>query len=154
MPRKEIRVESKCQECGVCFMAVRYLLNAGGAKFCGRKCAGASRVGKPSWNKGLIGWRKGEKHPWMPHGEEHWSYKGEGVGYGGLHIWVRKNLGSASKCVHCGLTEIPEGMKRYFQWANKSHQYKRDLNDWIELCVKCHKAYDKANREVKKKSQC
>ena len=45
------------------------------AKFCSRDCANKAKSGIPTWNKGLLGWRKGEKHPWMPRGENHWSYK-------------------------------------------------------------------------------
>lgn len=30
--------------------------------------------GKPSWNKGLKGFRAGEKRDWMPKGEKHWSF--------------------------------------------------------------------------------
>ena len=29
-----------------------------------------------------------------------------------------------------------------FEWANISGEYKRDLNDWMNLCVSCHKKYD------------
>jgi len=28
-------------------------------------------------------------------------------------------------------------------WANKSGEYLRDKDDWIRLCCKCHKKYDK-----------
>ncbi len=29
-------------------------------------------------------------------------------------------------------------MKRYFNWANISQEYKRDIKDWKQLCKKCH----------------
>ena len=45
------------------------------AKYCSKRCMAESRVGKPSWNKGLLGYRAGTKRPWMPKGEAHWSYK-------------------------------------------------------------------------------
>lgn len=76
-------------------------------------------------------------------GENNPSWKGDKVGYYGLHCWVRKQLGKANHCEECGLDKIPDGMKRYFQWANKSHKYKRDLKDWKQMCIKCHKQYDK-----------
>lgn len=38
---------------------------------------------------------------------------------------------------------IPEGKKRYFQWANISGEYLRIVSDWKQLCVKCHKKFDK-----------
>ncbi len=31
-------------------------------------------------------------------------------------------------------------------WASISHHAKRDLNDYIPLCVVCHKKYDKKVR--------
>lgn len=29
-----------------------------------------------------------------------------------------------------------------FEWANKSGDYKRDLSDWLRLCISCHRKYD------------
>lgn len=68
-----------------------------------------------------------------------YAWKGEDVGYVGLHNWVRRRLGKPTKCEFCskdGLTG------KQIHWANKSHLYKRDLEDWIRLCVSCHKKYD------------
>jgi len=68
-------------------------------------------------------------------GENHGLWKGEDVSYKTLHQWVQRHKGTAKKCEECNSTENVE-------WANKSHQYKRDLYDWIELCKKCHWKYD------------
>lgn len=71
--------------------------------------------------------------------ENHYKWKGNDVGYGGLHRWVKKWLGKPCTCEFCGKT----GLKgRQIHWANKSQEYKRDLNDWLRLCVSCHKSYD------------
>ncbi len=75
-------------------------------------------------------------------GKKNINWKGTKVSYRNLHRWVDRYLGQPIECEHCGLKEIPKGMKRYFQWANKSKKYLRKLNDWIRLCVKCHKHYD------------
>lgn len=64
------------------------------------------------------------------------NWRGDKVGYGGVHQWVYKKLGKASKCTKCGST-------KNIQWANKSKKYLRDLTDWMELCNSCHFAYDK-----------
>ncbi len=93
----------------------------------------------------LHSWMKGRK------GEKVHNYKGEKVSYTGLHQWVRRELGSPNKCEECGLSEIPKGMKRYFQWANVSREYKRDLSDWIRLCCKCHAKYDNNYAHLNKK---
>jgi hypothetical protein len=73
-------------------------------------------------------------------GDKNHQWKGNKVGYRALHHWVKKHLGEAKKCEHCGkIKTTPKSI----QWANISHNYLRDLTDWIQLCVKCHKSYDK-----------
>lgn len=71
-------------------------------------------------------------------GENHPGWKGNNVGYFVLHKWVRKNKGKAKRCIFCGSTSN-------VQWANKSHTYSRNLDDWLELCKKCHVKYDIEN---------
>ena len=63
-------------------------------------------------------------------------WKGENVKYQALHQWVRRNLGEPEECSFCHKKE------KDMQWANKSHEYKRNLTDWIRLCRSCHKKYD------------
>lgn len=70
-------------------------------------------------------------------GEKHPSWKGDKVGKSGLHEWMRRRLGKPNYCEHCKITE-----SRRYEWANKSRKYKRDLTDWIRLCVPCHRKYD------------
>lgn len=70
-------------------------------------------------------------------GDKKNSWKGDNVGYSGLHKWVTKLLGQPSYCAYCQSTD-----KKYYHWANISHAYKRDLSDWVRLCVKCHSRYD------------
>lgn len=89
----------------------------------------------PVWNKGLKGAMKG-----MANG----MWKGDDVGYSALHDWVERELGKPTFCSTC---KIAFSDKKY-HWANKSHEYKRDLNDWIPMCVSCHKNYDIMARPV------
>lgn len=63
---------------------------------------------------------------------------GDGVGYRALHSWVVQWLGKPNKCESCGKV----GYGHCMHWANKSGEYKRDLSDWLRLCVACHKNYD------------
>lgn len=70
-------------------------------------------------------------------GENNYAWKGNEVGYVGLHTWVRRELGKPKICEHCGIN-------KNMQWANKSRKYKRELTDWLSLCAKCHKKYDKS----------
>lgn len=75
--------------------------------------------------------------------ENHPRWKGDKVGYRALHIWVLKVLGRPLICKHCGKEKTT---LKSIHWANKSYQYKRELNDWISLCVRCHKKYDQKYR--------
>lgn len=58
-------------------------------------------------------------------------------GYGAIHDWVRRWKGTPNLCENCGATD------RYMNWANIDHQYKRVLEDYIRLCVPCHREFDK-----------
>ena len=71
-------------------------------------------------------------------GELSHNWKGDQIGYQGLHSWISKQLGKPKKCDFCkSLSE------KVYDWANVSRLYKRDLEDWIRLCRKCHIRYDK-----------
>jgi hypothetical protein len=70
-------------------------------------------------------------------GERSGTWKGDKVSYSGLHYWVARWKTRPDYCEFCNKTNVR------FQWANKSHEYKRDLDDWINLCCKCHYHYDK-----------
>lgn len=69
------------------------------------------------------------------------QWKGDSVGYRTLHRWVEKHLGKPDTCVHCKTSGL---VSRQIHWANVSGTYKRTLDDWIRLCVKCHSAYDRS----------
>ena len=98
-----------------------------------------------SFKKGMSSWNKGKSCPWVKKaswlfkkgenlGEEHPRWRGIYVNYSGLHMWVSRHLGEPQKCEHCGVVSN-------LQWANKSGEYKRDLRDWLSLCIPCHKKY-------------
>ncbi len=64
------------------------------------------------------------------------NWKGNDVSYKCLHDWVRKRKSKPDVCDHCGKK------KKYLELANISGEYKRDVNDYEYLCVKCHKEKD------------
>lgn len=117
------------------------------------------KTGKPAWNKGISGdeyltsearakmsnAKKGKKLS-----EEHIekitvSVKNARGGkrnittsdYKKIHYWIFKNFGKASKCEFCKTSN-----KSKYEWSNISQEYKYDINDWQQLCVKCHSIYD------------
>ena len=121
--KREPRV---CVECGSDFKTHITEIKRGGGLTCSRDCY-YDRLRK------IV---KREEH--SP------NWKGDDVKKGALHDWVRKHLGKPKKCEHCGT----EKAKQY-DWANKSHQYKRDISDWIRLCRSCHAKYDYPVRSKK-----
>lgn len=94
-------------------------------------------------------------------GKNHCAWKGDKIGYYHLHMWVKYCKGKADKCEFCGEKQesrIQSNGKTIsnLHLANKSGEYKRDLDDWFYLCAGCHKRYDAKNmkqsaREVFKK---
>ena len=68
-----------------------------------------------------------------------WNYKEDNLSYRALHGWVYKQLGFPNKCDHC---DFVSDNHRKIHWANKSGEYKRDLEDWLRLCVPCHSKHD------------
>ena len=91
---------------------------------------------------GVAPWNKNKKVLQIT-GDKNYLWKGDKVSYGSLHDWVKRHLGKPDTCEHCGKNGL-SGKK--IHWANKSHEYKRDLTDWLRLCVSCHKAYDKISQ--------
>lgn len=107
-------------------------------KFCSLSCGSrfypSGRLGKKNsqYQKDMVRLKSsGRNNP---------NWKGDDVGYFALHSWVNRKLGIPDTCDHCGKSGLT-GHK--IHWANKNHEYNRDLADWLRLCVTCHKKYDK-----------
>jgi len=71
-------------------------------------------------------------------GENSHMWKDKPV-YSSLHKWIYRHKKRNGKCSNCGKTGKT-------QWANTNGEYKRVLEDFVELCVKCHVHFDIANR--------
>lgn len=74
-----------------------------------------------------------------PSGINHPKWLGDRISYRGLHKWVVKTLGQPTKCSNCNQDNLAG---QQIHWANISHNYKRNVTDWVRLCSKCHKGYD------------
>lgn len=108
-----------CKFCNKEFNSANSEIKRGGGIFCSKICSA----------KGM----NGENAP-------HWL--GEKVGYMGYHLWVKNTYGKANKCEMCGIKNSK------YNWASINHNYTRDINDWKQLCVKCHAKFDGKTREV------
>lgn len=132
-------------DCGYCDKEI-YIkpsrVRSGGKNYCNRVCKGLGQRGKPnnSSTKFTKGANMGTSHP---------RWKGDSITYEGIHSFIKRRFGVASKCENpeCvyprldsrrRLMEKPRG----FDWANVSGLYKRERSDWWPLCKSCHKKYD------------
>lgn len=70
-------------------------------------------------------------------------WKGDQVGYDALHDWVLRNKIFIGKCEIC---KLESNNRRVIQAANISGEYKRDINDFVWLCNRCHYAFDSIKR--------
>lgn len=77
-------------------------------------------------------------------GEKSHKWKGSNAGYRAIHMWIQKHLGNPSQCQACN--KIGDG--HFMHWANVSDQYKREKEDWLRLCAKCHKAFDMLKKQI------
>lgn len=69
-------------------------------------------------------------------GDKHPNWKGDAVGYKGLHTWITDNWGRPSLCEQCGTTK-----SKKFQWANLGI-YNRERKNWKRMCASCHHKFD------------
>lgn len=60
--------------------------------------------------------------------------------YKAIHAWVYRKAGKPCRCQFCGFVSMEA---RKLHWANKTGKYLRKLSDWLRLCVRCHRAYDR-----------
>jgi len=71
--------------------------------------------------------------------ENNGNWKGENVGYFGLHKWIQRHKLKPKFCENC--KENPP-----YDLANISGEYKRDINDFEWLCRRCH--FNKDGRKI------
>jgi len=152
-------ITKRCLECQTEYTCKNYLLNK--RKYCSRICEYKNRIGRIPSNKGATytlphrrtGWNitcivcgRERYYQLNEHNKRkrlycssdcyHIHSQKKELSYSGLHAWIKRQLGKANKCFICEDTKTVD-------WANKSHQYKKDINDWIALCRKHHIQYDK-----------
>ena len=78
----------------------------------------------PMYGKGEV--RKGKNNP---------NWKGDKVGYVGLHLWVKRRKPKPKFC-QCCQTKAPIDL------AVINNKYTRNLSDWWWVCRTCHMLKD------------
>lgn len=69
---------------------------------------------------------------------KHPNWSGHTPSYSTLHKRINSQWGKANKCENCHTTD-----KCRFEWSNKDGKYKMRKKDWWQLCVRCHRFFDK-----------
>lgn len=64
------------------------------------------------------------------------QWKGDNVGYGSLHAWIKARITKPDYCKDCGIKTDKLDL------ANISQDYKRDIKDWEYICRRCHMKKD------------
>lgn len=95
--------------------------------------SGQFQIGQEPWNRG-------KKHIKITN-EKHALWKGDKVGYRGLHYWITRKLGKPKICSFKDLT-----CKGRIEWANTANEYTRDLKYWLSLCISHHRRFDNERR--------
>lgn len=86
--------------------------------------------------------KMGKANPAFGKTEERSSrWKGDAVGYAGVHDWMTAQYGQPKHCEDCGTTNP----RRRYEWANISGEYRRDRADFKRLCKRCHNIFDGVN---------
>ncbi len=77
-------------------------------------------------------------------GKNNPQWKGDKVSYRAIHMWMQNNYGKADVCEGKDCKRITQ----YYEWANISGKYKRNIKDWIKLCKSCHMLMDNKKRRL------
>lgn len=76
--------------------------------------------------------------------EKSGNWKGDYAKTVAMHHWVIRWKGQPDTCENCGKSGLSG---HQINWANIDHQYKRILEDYIRLCIPCHRKFD--NNKIK-----
>ena len=113
--------KKKCELCGGVYPRPPFLSNKRWEKrrFCNFKC-------KEQWWGENVATRKGRKFYRDQRGDKNFSWKGNDIGYNGIHSWVKRNFIRPVSCEICGKLD---NSSRRLSWASKQHNYTRDIKD-------------------------
>ena len=92
---------------------------------------------RPDMSKWLrTAYEEGRKTVISMKGNSNPAWKGKEAGYHAIHKWLYKRKERSNICEFCETVVN-------VQFANLSGKYLRDVNDFIELCRRCHYWFDR-----------
>jgi hypothetical protein len=56
--------------------------------------------------------------------------------YNRIHKWAERNMLKIGQCFYCDKVGKT-------QWSNIDHSYREVKDEWQEVCIKCHEAFDR-----------
>ena len=72
--------------------------------------------------------------------ESHGCWKGDNVGYSGIHQWLNSAFGRPVECQNSNC----KGRSSTFDWALKRDvEHGRKRENYLRLCRSCHRSYDR-----------
>ena len=83
--------------------------------------------------------RDPEKKKYKYYEVKYKAWTGSHDEYRNIHRWVESKLGKPNMCANCKIDGLSG---RRIHWANVSRKYKKDIEDWVRLCARCHKLFD------------
>jgi len=137
------------------------------SRLCECGCGRVTRIVNGAPNRYILGHSsRGHKNvgPWRAiiaakarenRDAKHPMWLGDSVGYNALHTWVRTRKEMTGTCSECGESPQPvtytrkSGQvitRRMTEWANISGEYRRDVDDYRELCKPCHIRFDRGRK--------
>ena len=76
-------------------------------------------------------------------GENNHNWKGDNITYGNIHVWLRKSFGNPISCKKCKKIGDRKSGRWNIEWALlKDKKYQRKRENYIGLCISCHRRYD------------
>lgn len=149
------------KSCKVCNSDVERAKFQGNNVFCGAKCKAV--VYMPPNRKGSIwGSRQREILVKRMTGSSNPNWKTNQLSYGLVHDWLNDTYGKADHCenldckyprrtTHGRLVRFPS---RYEYALVKGKIYSRDRDNFVMLCVMCHRWYDLLDVEININQLC
>lgn len=125
-------MERNCSQCDEKFVPSLSNIKKGGGKFCSQQC----------YHKQATSHKKGVNSPF---------WKGAIATVHSIHDALKNDRGRAKRCTNI----LCKGKSNTFDWALKKGAKYEDRNhsDYIELCRRCHKAYDFSEKKHPRNSK-